>query len=68
MTFPPSIEQVAMIAMAIRVEIKGRPAWWCGGTIFSGIPGYFADVDRDGNFKRIFYKEGDRKEYFQMKE
>lgn len=67
MIFPPTVEQIALIAQAIRVEIKGRPAWWCGGTVFSGIPNYYANVDKMGNFTKIFYQEGERREYFDIK-
>ena len=64
--FPPTIAQIQIIAADIREEIKQRQSFsrWCGGTIPSNIENYFADVDPQGNFRKIYYRDGKRREFF----
>ena len=67
--FPPTDGQLSAIREDIKEEIRKRQAAisrWCGGTIPSNFKPYFADVDPQGNFKKIFYKDGDRKEFFSL--
>ena len=65
--FPPTPGQLKAISEDIREEIKKRQKdcqLWCGGTIPSNFKSYYADVDPQGHFKKIFFKEGDRREFF----
>ncbi len=60
--------QIRAIADDIREEIRKRksnPAWR-GGTIPSNFKSFFAEVDPGGNFKKIFFKQGDRREFFAL--
>jgi len=57
------------ISEDIREEIKKRQKdcqLWCGGTIPSNFRPYYADVDGQGHFKKIFFKEGDRREFLRL--
>jgi hypothetical protein len=65
--FPPTPGQLRVISEDLREEIKKRQKdcqFWCGGTIPSNFKPYFADVDAQGHFKKVFFKEGDRREFF----
>ncbi len=67
--FPPTPGQLRIIGEDIREEIRKRQKdcpLWCGGTIPSNFRPYFADVDPKGNFKKIFFKDGDRREFFSL--
>jgi hypothetical protein len=57
------------IAKTLKEEVKKRKTcpFWRGGTIPSNFKSFFADVDPDGNFKKIFFKEGERGEFFVVK-
>jgi hypothetical protein len=54
------------IAEDLKEEVKKRKICpsWRGGTIPSNFKPFFADVDPDGHFKKIFFKEGNRREFF----
>jgi hypothetical protein len=56
------------IAEDLKEEVKKRKAWplWRGGTIPSNFKSFFPDVDPEGNFKRIFFKQGDGMEFFAL--
>jgi hypothetical protein len=65
--FPPTPGQLRAISEDIREEIKKRQKdcpLWCGGTISSNFRPYYADVDPQGNFRKIFFKDGYRREFF----
>ena len=66
MSFPPTPGQLKAIAEDLKEEVKKRKScsFWRGGTIPSNFNSFFADVDPEGNFKKIFFKEGDRREFF----
>ena len=67
--FPPTPGQLRVISEDIKEEIKKRQkssSLWCGGTIPSNFRPYYADVDPNGNFKKIFFKDGDRREFFSV--
>ena len=66
MSFPPTPVQLKAIAEDLKEEVKKRKSCslWRGGTIPSNFKSFFADVDPEGNFKKIFFKEGDRREFF----
>lgn len=66
MSFPPTPGQLRAIAEDLREEIKKRKVCllWRGGTIPSNFKSFFADVDPEGNFKKVFFKHGDRREFF----
>ncbi len=61
--------QIRAIADDIREEIRKRQAnpAWRGGTIPSNFKSFFADVDPEGNFKKIFFKQGGKREFFVLK-
>ena len=52
----------------LKEEVKKRKVCplWRGGTIPSNFKSFFADVDPEGNFKKIFFKQGDRREFFSV--
>ena len=65
--FPPTPGQLKAISEDIREEINKWQEgcqFWCGGTTPSNFKPYFADVDAQGHFKKVFFKEGDRREFF----
>ena len=66
MSLPPTLGQMKAIAEDVKEEVKKRKvcSLWRGGTIPSNFKSFFADVDPEGNFKKIFFKEGDRREFF----
>ena len=69
MSFPPTSVQLKAIVEDLKEEVKKRRVCplWRGGTIPSNFKFFFADVDPDGNFKKIFFKEGERGEFFVVK-
>jgi len=59
--FPPTPGQLKAISDEIREEIRKRQKdcqFWCGGIIPSNFKPYFADVDAQGHFKKIFLRRG----------
>ena len=67
MVFPPSEAFIKAIAEDIQREVakrKNGSSRWCGGTIPSNHENFFADVDPQGGFKKVFFKKGEQKEYF----
>ena len=66
MSFPPTSVQLKAIVEDLKEEVKKRRVCplWRGGTIPSNFKSFFADVDPEGNFKKIFFKEGDRRDFF----
>jgi len=67
-SFPPTLGLLKAIAEDLKEEVKKRKvcSLWRGGTIPSNFKSFFADVDPEGNFKKIFFKEGDRREFFAL--
>jgi len=65
-SFPPTPVQLKAIAADLKEEVRKRKSCslWRGGTIPSNFKSFFADVDPEANFKKIFFKEGDRREFF----
>ena len=54
---PPTRGQLKAIREDIREEIKKRRKdyqLWCGGTILSNLKPFYADVDGQGHFKKVF--------------
>jgi len=49
-------------------RVAGRKAifGFCGGTIPSNFKPYYADLDPQGNFKKVFFKDGGRREFFSI--
>ncbi len=67
--FPPTPSQLRAIAEDLKEEVKkrkGASPYWRGGTIPSNFKSFYADVDPEGNFKKIFFKQGDRREFFAL--
>ncbi len=66
MLFPSTPGQLEAIAEDLKEEVKKRKVCplWRGRTIPSNFNSYFADVDPEGIFKKIFFEEGDRREFF----
>ncbi len=52
----------------LKGEVKKRKVCplWHGGTIPSNFKSFYADADPDGNFKKIFFKQRDRREFFAL--
>ncbi len=59
MSFPPTLGRLKAIAEDLKEEVKKRKvcSLWRGGTIPSNFKSFFADVDPEGNFKKIFFKK-----------
>ena len=67
--FPPSRGQIRVIAEDLKEEVAKRrkpDSLWAGGTVPSNFRPYFADVDPQGNFNKIFFKDGDQREFFRL--
>ena len=54
------------IAEDLKEEVRKRKSCslWRGGTIPSNFNSFFADVDPEGNFKKKFFKQGGKREFF----
>jgi len=65
-SFPPTPGQLRAIAEDLKEEVRKRKSCslWRGGTIPSNFNSFFADVDPEGNFKEIFFKQGGKREFF----
>ena len=65
--FPPTPGQLKAISEDIREEIKKRQRdcpHWCGGTLPSNFKPYFADIDPQGHFKKVFFQRRGQKGIF----
>ncbi len=67
--FPPTQGQLSAIIEDLKEEIKKRQGMfaWSGGTIPSNFKPYFADVDPQGNFRKVYFDDGTgRREFFKV--
>lgn len=66
MTFPPSPEIIEDMVRRIRAEADIRKKWpyWSGGTIILERFKCGATLRPDGTFEKIFFQDGESREYF----
>jgi hypothetical protein len=65
--YPPNEEEFQLLVRDLELvfkKFKAEAPRYGGGTIKSNTPHYFADVDSEGNFKKIYHsRDGRTKEF-----
>lgn len=66
--FPPTDEELQVIIEDLKNEVKRKLAHarWRGGTIPSHFKPYYAEVDSHGNLRKLYYHDGNQKEFFDL--
>lgn len=66
MNFPPEKALIRQMVQRLKAEAEIRKTWpgWSGGTVFLEKFGVGATLRPDGGFDKIFFTDGEGREYF----